>query len=60
MVIEGDKVKTKTKFFTTYNMWELEDDVNEFIQDKNVINISYTVAECGYGYTHCCCVLYRE
>ena len=50
----------KTKFFYAYNEWKLEEEVNKFIQDKNVINISYTVANCGYDYIHCCCVLYRE
>ena len=50
----------KVKFFKTNSAWGLEREVNEFIQNKNVINISYTVAECGYGYIHCCCVLYRE
>ena len=51
---------TKVKFFKTKDMWELEDEVNMFIQNKDVINISYTVAECGYGYIYCCCVLYKE
>ena len=50
----------KVKFFKTDNAMELENRVNEFIQNKDVINISYTVAECGYGYILCCCVLYRE
>lgn len=51
---------TKTKFFKTENMWELEGEVNMFVRDKDVINISYTVAEYGYGCIYCCCVLYRE
>ena len=51
---------TKAKCFETNREWELEDKVNKFIQDKDVINISYTVAESGYGYIHCCCILYRE
>jgi hypothetical protein len=58
--LEGDEIMTKTKFFKTEYIWELEGEVNMFIQDKDVINISYTVAEGGYGYIHCCCVLYRE
>ena len=49
----------KTRFFKTEYMCDLEAEVNEFIKDKNVINISYTVAENGYGYIHCCCVLYK-
>ena len=52
---------TKVKFFKIADyISELESEVNKFIQDKDVINISYTVAECGYGYIHCCCILYRE
>ncbi len=51
---------TKTKFFKSEYIWELEGEVNMFIQDKDIINISYSVAECGYGYIHCCCVLYKE
>lgn len=50
---------TKTKFFKTDHILDLEREVNTFIQNKDVINISYTVADCGYGYIHCCCVLYR-
>ena len=50
---------TKTKFLKAEYIDELEGEVNMFIQGKDVINISYTVAECGYGYVHCCCVLYR-
>ena len=50
----------KIKFFEVYDVWELEDEVNKFILDKDVINISYSVAQCGYEYKRCCCVLYRE
>ena len=50
---------TKTKFFKTEHIWELEGEVNKFIQNKDIINISYTIADRGYGYIHCCCVLYR-
>ena len=49
----------KTRFFKTEYMCDLEEEVNQFIQDKNVINISYTIANCGYGYIYSCCVLYR-
>lgn len=52
----------KTKFFQEDHQWDLEEAVNKFIRDKNknVINISYTVAPCGYGRTHYCCVLYED
>ena len=49
----------KTKFFEEETKGELEEKVNRFIQNKNVINVSYTVARGVYGYIHCCCVLYR-
>ena len=51
---------TKTKFLKAERERELEVKVNEFIKNKDIINVSYTVTECGYGYIHCCCVLYRE
>lgn len=50
----------KTKFFSDESPLSLQDKVNKFILDKEVVSISYTVAPCGYGYKHCCCVLYDE
>ena len=50
----------KTVFFREDHLHELEDKVNEFIKDKIVVNISYSVAQCGYSYIHCCCVLYNS
>lgn len=50
----------KTKFFQEDHQWDLEEAVNKFIRDKNVISVSYTVAPCGYGRTHYCCVLYED
>ena len=50
----------KTKFFREDHAFELESKVNEFIKDKIVVNISYSVVQDdGYGYFHCCCVLYN-
>lgn len=40
--------------------FKLERRVNEFIKNKKVINVSYAVAPCGYGYTRECCILYEE
>ena len=51
---------TKAKFFRADSERELEKNINQFIQNKDIINVSYTAAECGYGYIHFCCVLYRE
>lgn len=50
----------KTKFFKEKNMSDLEQAVNKFIQDKAVIDISYTITDCGYSYLYSCCVLYEE
>ena len=50
----------KTQFFYCETQIYLQDIVNEFIKDKNVISISYTAAPYEYGYRHCCCVLYEE
>lgn len=49
----------KTKFFKKDSASSLEYEVNEFIKDKLVVNISYSVTEHGYGHIHCCCVLYN-
>ena len=50
----------KTVFFKEDHLFKLEEKVNDFIKDKIVVNISYSVAQCGYGYIHCCCVLYNS
>ncbi len=50
----------KVKFFREDSQLKLEREVDNFIRNKRVINISYSIAELGYGYTHGCCVLYDE
>ena len=40
--------------------YDLEQKVNNFIKNKNVVNVSYSVVECGNRYMHSCCVLYIE
>ena len=50
----------KTKFFKEDTIVALEQEINDFIKDKMVVNISYSVARCGYGYIHCCCVMYNS
>ena len=49
----------KTKFFREDSGFALERAVNNFIQGRLVVNISYSVAPRGYEYVHCCCVLYN-
>lgn len=49
----------KTKFFRENSSFDLEREVNNFINGRLVVNVSYSVAQCGYEYIHCCCVLYN-
>ena len=50
----------KVKFFHAEHYITLEDEVNEFIKDKKVINVSYSL-DGRYDYCHhSCCVLYQE
>ena len=49
----------QTKFFKEDTLLDLERKVNDFIKNKTVVNISYSVAKYDYGYIHCCCVLYN-
>jgi hypothetical protein len=62
------------KFFAKNYQDELAKAVSEFIRDKKVINISYSIAtrevrgiSCGFSveqntqhYMHCCCVMYED
>ena len=50
----------KTKFFSGYKQYRLEDEVNKFIKNKKVVNVSYSVIPSGYESWHYCCVLYEE
>ena len=38
----------------------LEEEINNFIKDKNVINISYTAYMCGYHTHREACILYEN
>ena len=51
---------TKVKFFHSPNIYELEKEVNDFILDKDVVNVSYSPNTVGYSTWYYCCVLYRE
>lgn len=39
----------KVKIFENNSRWNLEKDINEFIQDKQIINISYSTYKVGYS-----------
>ena len=49
----------KVKMINDESILGLERSVNDFIKDKRVISISYTMASCGYIYTRECCILYE-
>lgn len=50
----------KVKIFEDHNSFYLEKDINNFIQDKKVLNISYNVYMCGYSTYYSACVLYED
>ncbi len=51
---------TKVRFFRKEHQYDLEKEVNDFICDKRVTNISYSTSLVGYTMYHYCCVLYTE
>ena len=50
----------KVKILESNNSYFLEKDINEFIKDKIVINVSYSAYMCGYSTYREACVLYKE
>lgn len=50
----------KTKFISGETQYKLEDEVNKFIKNKKVVNVSYSTVLAGYGVWHYCCVLYED
>ena len=40
--------------------YNIEEEINNFIKDKNVINISYTTYMCGYHTYREACILYEN
>jgi hypothetical protein len=50
----------KVKFFHEETQIRLEYTVNDFIRDKDIINVSYSINDNSNGYRHVCCVLYKE
>ena len=49
----------KVKFFSARYLYMLEDEVNEFIKGKKVINISMTT-EAKHFESYTCVILYEE
>lgn len=58
--LEGDKKVNKVKLMREHDEWRLQEAINDFIRDKKIINISYSIAPCGYGYTYACCIFYHD
>ena len=56
---EGELIMTKIKIFENSVRYLMEDDVNKFIANKEVINISFAVCNKSGTYYHCC-VVYKE
>lgn len=50
----------KVKIFDSNNSYFLEKDINEFIKDKIVINVSYSAYMCGYSTYREACILYED
>lgn len=50
----------KTQFFRSERQNDLQKQINDFIKNKHVINISYSTNSVGYTVHHYCCVLYIE
>lgn len=48
----------QVKFFRNEYQDELEKAVNSFINNKNVVSISYSTNSVGYSVEHFCCVVY--
>lgn len=50
----------KVKIFEDNNSYYLEKEINEFIQDKKVLNISHNIYVCGYSTYYSTCILYED
>lgn len=50
----------KVQFFQNAYACRLKEEVNAFIANKNVINVSYSTERVGFETWHYCCVFYKE
>ena len=50
----------KVKFFRKDTQTDLENEVNDFIKDKEITSISYAVYLIGRYVNHFCCVIYID
>lgn len=49
---------TKIRLFSNEHQWDLEEEVNKFMQGKTITSVSYTTNTVGYSVHHYCCVTY--
>ena len=50
---------TKVRFFIHEYMSELQKEVNDFIEDREIVNISLSV-DGHYRTVYYCCVVYKD
>lgn len=50
----------KVKIFENDSSYYLEKEINDFIKDKKVLNISYNVHMYGYSSYREACILYED
>ena len=51
---------TKVKFLNASSTRALEDEVNKFVRDKDIVSVSFSTGRLGYSLWFYCSVLYRE
>lgn len=51
---------TKVKFLNASSHSALENEVNKFVRDKDVVSVSFSTVRLGYSLWFYCSILYRE
>ena len=50
----------KAKMLNAETLGELQGKVNDFISDKNVIDVSFAINPEAKSFRHCCCIIYER
>ena len=50
---------TRVEMFHNSSQYELEAAINDFIEHKKVISVSYSTTKVGYSVEHYACVVYE-
>ena len=50
----------KVQIFESDNIWDLKNEVNEFVKTHHVEQISYAVSSHEYRDCYSCCILYTK